>query len=110
MIDDLRQTCEKLGMQKQTQLFLNKRENDFSEEGESIMGTIYKGTGWSHSVIGETKDGTIYKGTGWGRTAIGEYKDGTIYKGTGWGKDAIGEYEGDPAGAAALLLLQYEFL
>ena len=55
------------------------------------MGTIYKGTGLSHSVIGETKDGTIYKGTG-------------------WGKDAIGEYEGDPAGAAALLLLQYEFL
>ena len=57
------------------------------------MGTVYKGTGWGHSVIGETKDGTIYKGTGWGRTAIGEYKDGTIYKGTGWGRTAIGEYK-----------------
>ena len=53
---------------------------------------------------------TIYKGTGLFHTAIGEYDDRTIYKGTGLFHTVVGEYSGNPAGAAAFLLLQYEFL
>ena len=75
------------------------------EDGE---GRIYKGSGPDLELVGYYEDGEIYRGNEYGRDLIGTYDGETVCDTEGLLSGRIGRYEGDPAGAAALLLFRWE--
>ena len=85
--------------------------------GKSRNGIVYRENGGffsSYTEIGSYMSGVIYQlktPGGWEKIEVGRYENGIVYQVTGgWGsKKEIGQYDGDPAGAAALLLL-YDLL
>ena len=85
--------------------------------GKSCNGDVFKEDGGFFSTytrIGTYRNGKIYRlksPGGYDEVEAGCYDNHTVYQlAGGWGsKREIGQYEGDPAGAAALLLL-YDML